>query len=226
MVRLGIVTLVVLLSLCASCGDALPGQDYAGEALYTWTGRMYVQRGPGVNRGRLALFWWDIRQDGFVPLVTKDINITVTDDFPAVYTARLFEPPPAEAFYTTEQGTRMATGLIVLYADLNQDQRYDPLDDRVIGGNSSFAIAYADGTITGDDFELLIGQLDNGYQAAAVLDDDCPPGRNNRDMSQNDRFVFTALERTRPRGRSIDLIVSADTNGFPGDVYACPLNSR
>ena len=219
--------LAVAATLCA-CGDPMPAEDYAGEALLERTGRIFIRRPPGeeVAEGRMVLLWWDVEREGFVVRATQEVALSLTEAFPAFYTLRLFQPPPAEARVTLEgDDTPVAAALIALYADRDGDGRYDPEVDRLIGGNASFAVTWATRRVEASASPSLFWPMEGGYQVHTVLGDGCPSREELQagvDVGDEpEGFVFRGLGQAG-LGSLIDLFVEPEIEDPLSDLYMCP----
>lgn len=152
---------LLFLLLAAACGQPVD-TTYAGEALVTLRGQASLSatdrpEGPV----RLTLAWYPtVVDDAAAPpsapaaILTEDVPFQAT--FPADFALPLHQPPPANARVAVggQLRGRAATGFLLAYRDVNDNQRLDPIPanggtptrDRVVGsswgGLESFVVLY------------------------------------------------------------------------------------
>ena len=152
---------LLFLLLVAACGQPVD-TTYAGEALITLRGQASLSatdrpEGPV----RLTLAWYPtVVDDAAAPpsapaaILTEDVPFTAT--FPADFALPLHQPPPENARVAVggQLRGRAATGFLLAYRDVNDNQRLDPIPadggtptrDRVVGaswgGLDSYVVLY------------------------------------------------------------------------------------
>ena len=175
----------LLLTLFAvACADALVDLDYHGEPLFHLEGKVEQLESPGFTgtwgapgaqswdaeeeealaqgQLQLAVFWSpdtkDAKATGTVAAVEQQAVTTAA--FPARYQLTLYRPPPANLLHQDPDGQgRYAIGLVIIYVDMDRNGVWNPEIDRLVGGASGRAIAYAP---TGAD-SVHFGHLEPGY---------------------------------------------------------------
>ena len=182
--RLG--PILSLLILAAACGRPVD-TTYAGEPLVTLRGQASlspIDRPDGPVR--LTLAWYSGLVDDAAALpsapasiLTEDISFQST--FPADFALPLNQPPPEGARVAVGGRIRgrAATGFLLAYRDVNDNQRLDPLPasgglpsrDRVVGsswgGLDSYVLLYVEEAQDADTglqrgFNLLHLTVDGG----------------------------------------------------------------
>ncbi|MCO4743246.1 MAG: hypothetical protein KC912_00565 [Proteobacteria bacterium] len=180
------------LALLGSCGG-LVGGDYRGEALYTVHGSVFVDPDdPDASWPdaplRVAIFW--AGADGFNE---TEQAVVIETEFPARYSLSIYQPPPPGVlFYTPWHDAKVAVGVPMLYLDHNEDHRWTPNEEPIVGGSYDLAVVYAEashGQATLD--------VQEGYQSMWALDEVC------------DDRVATGTEFFPADGAPMDLFVGA-----------------
>lgn len=146
----------------AGCGDPLVGDTFTGTPVFSIGGAV-VQANPRVpaSHGVVSarLFWIGATDAGGEQAARLDADL-------AEFSMTLFEPPPAEATAfgaLVEQGT-LGLAVIGVYADTDDDQRYDPEVDRLLGASAQHVVVHtSEGVAAGSPAAALLGELPPGY---------------------------------------------------------------
>lgn len=155
------ITLALGLTL-AGCGAPLVGEDFSGTPVFSIRGAV-VQANPRIpaSHGVVSarLFWIGADPAAAEQSARLDADL-------AEFSMTLFEPPPAAAtaFDGLVGSGRLGLGVIGLYADTDDDQRYDPDVDRLLGASAQHVVVFAsEGVPAGSPAEALLGVLEPGY---------------------------------------------------------------
>jgi hypothetical protein len=136
--------LAVLALFTARCGDPLVPDGYRGEPLFELEGQLVslTELGPlAEGTPRVGLFWsptGDTREAPAQLVEQRSATIDVT--FPAAFKVRLFESPPPAAFAARAE---LAVGVLLVYLDADENGRFDPAGDRLLGGDDRGAVLFA-----------------------------------------------------------------------------------
>jgi hypothetical protein len=132
----------ILAFLEGGCGDLLD-PDHPGEPLWTLPCRIQNSQEVPVSNLRVAFLWNLARSQpdpvgehgemviGGVARIAQDLALE--PDFPARFTLRLYDLPPAEAMHPGEEfqqgweGVEVAHGELVIYEDRNTNDALDML---------------------------------------------------------------------------------------------------
>lgn len=160
--------------LCPGCGDALVDGDYRGEPLITIRGEILQDEPLGAVEGPvLVSVFWGANTRSMSPRVEQAVNVRT--EFPSRYTLDVYQPPSAEVmFETPREKQTIAMGLILLYADGDGDEIFDPEVDALIGTSQSSVLLWVE-----DNPEESMEELPeaHNFYIGAVDNDDCgrPP---------------------------------------------------
>ncbi|MCA9537869.1 MAG: hypothetical protein KC620_03210 [Myxococcales bacterium] len=118
-------------------------------------------------RLRLSVIWWHIGDFE----VTVEQQSVITGQLPARYRLTLYGPPPAKALQVADGG-HFAIGVVMAYHDYDNDGRYDPYPEAILGGIGDFVILYTPDGIN----DALYGRWSPGYHRARWSPDNCETG--------------------------------------------------
>ena len=194
--------LTAILALTASpmgCGDPLIGPTYLGTPLFQLGGPV-IQGNPRVpaSHGDLSarVFWLRAPEGAEEQWARLDGGL-------AEFSMTFFEPPPPEAMTFS---SRFSLGIIVLYADRNEDQRFDPAQDQLLGASAQHVVVYAQETLDAEEPSFaLLGRLEPGYH---VFEHDRPS-----------RCPFVTAAACSPEG---GLARTTDTGDVPLTLWTRP----
>lgn len=131
--------------LAVGCGGLASG-DWRGDTLFEARGGVFVDPSdPDVvwpdEPLRVAVFW--AGTDGET---RAEQPVVVETAFPARYELSLHTPPPQSARFRSHWSDKMvAVGVPMLYADRNEDGRWNPSNEPLAGGAFDMAIVWAEG---------------------------------------------------------------------------------
>ncbi len=171
--------IALALLLLAGCGEGLVDPDYRGEPLFRLEGqiRSVVELPPEVREApiRASVFWNPEVRPGAPARLLEQASTSAEVRFPATFVMTFFRPPEPQHFAAVQPP--QAVGLILVYADLDADGRYDPERDRLVGGTREIGVLYTP-PATGDGAgSFVIIELEDGLCLREVEDDDHEDGR-------------------------------------------------
>lgn len=160
--------LALCLLVCGCRFDALQDGAYRGEPLLRVSGT--IQSGEGIElapevaeRSRIAVFWVGDTEN---PVAQRQ-NIS-TNERSLVYEVELFEPPPMNLRWELPGVPgQVAYAYIVLYDDINGDQRWDPERESATGVTQDHVIGFATQALPQ---ELLGRKVPSGFGLYALLE--------------------------------------------------------
>ncbi len=112
---------------------------------------------------------WSLCVDG-----ASGERVSVTGEFPAAFTLTLYQPPPADALITDDDGLRVAYGWFIV-ADPNVETVTfavnEPPPSGIIGGTGTHVLVYAADPIPADSNwgQFLGGAYEVGYHIVEVV---------------------------------------------------------
>lgn len=136
----------------AGCGDALVGEAYRGPVVARIEG-IYAQPHMNVedrDRLRLAVFWapgGEFETDGDALIEHRASTTGVGDGFRFVLTVH--DEPESEHLTETPEGGVYGVGLLVVYDDLNRNNRRDA-DEPIVGGAGNHALLWVPEALSAD----------------------------------------------------------------------------
>lgn len=151
---------MVVIGLCG-CGELEAG-SWLGEPMFEIAGEISAKAGALEGRGpgtlRVALYWLGAR-DAMDPAA-----VVVEGAFPARYTMRLYAPPAARALRSLPDAQeRIAVARILVYLDQDDDARWDPELEPVLGGSEQLGLIWAPADVRGG----ALGQVRAGFHLTA-----------------------------------------------------------
>lgn len=196
--------MVSLAAGLAGCGDPIVGETYLGTPAFQVRGPV-VQRETRIpaSHGTLSarVFWVGAPADAEEQPATLDGGL-------AEFSMTFFDPPPGEATTFTSGGGagRLGLGIIVLYADRDEDSRFDPKQDLLLGASAQHLVVYASSAVRSEDplFSLL-GPL--------------APGFHLYEHDRESQCRFVAAESCAPEGR---LVPAEETGAVTLTLWATP----
>ena len=131
-------------AVLAGCGDGLVNSAYRGEPILRLEGAL-ISIGPGApNTGDaeiLVSVFWNRSINTTPPDFIEQTSVSTAIRFPQGFELRVFEPPLDEHFLVDD--TRVAVGMLLLYADMDGNGSFTQGRDIVMGGNGQSGLAYA-----------------------------------------------------------------------------------
>jgi len=185
-----VIATALITTLASGCNVALVDGAYHGEPLIVLSGQVQIVPtkidGTGGKEGgskdknppkqdpqpkvvelpagtlRLAVMWSDSGVEDATASTFDAVEqaVVTTSSFPARYTLELYTPPPSELLHDDTDTGSYALGLVVAYADADDDGAFDPATDSLLGGAPGRAVLYTPGGITA---KWLDGELGEGY---------------------------------------------------------------
>lgn len=145
-----------------ACGDPVVTEHYAGTPVFEIGGAVVqanarIPASHGVSSARL--FWIGAAPGDGEQAATLGSGL-------AEFSITLFDPPPssAAAFSDLVSAGTLGIGVIALYADTDDDQTFDPTQDRLLGASAQHVVVHAsEGVASGDPAEAVFGLLSPGY---------------------------------------------------------------
>lgn len=214
--------LAIALGAPLACGDPLIGPGYSGTPLFSLGGAVIQPdaRVPSSHGGlQLGVFW--VGGDGQVEQRAR------LDSGLAEYTLTLFDPPPESAFgfASLVPDRSLAIGVMVLYAEADQQSGLDPGRDLILGAAAQHLLVYAAAPLTeGGAGASVFGPLGPGYHLFAqaepstchFLDADRCPAQGPPVAADPERAVPLSLW-----SRPDQVLVPAPALG-PAPLWATP----
>lgn len=156
--RLPIFAVLVL----TACGDPIVTEVYEGTPIFELGGAIVqadarIPASHGVASARL--FW--IGADAADGEQVANLGAGFAE-----FSMTLFDPPPPSAAAFSDRVDRgtLGIGVIAVYADTNDDGRFDPNQDRLLGASAQHVVVHASEGVGAEDaaFDTL-GALTPGY---------------------------------------------------------------
>ncbi|MFN3197182.1 MAG: hypothetical protein ACE366_02020 [Bradymonadia bacterium] len=206
---------ISLAMVLAGCGDPLEDASYRGEPLLVLQGEVRVQSTgltvdevadlpqPASGTLRVALFWSRAAEAAQQVSLIEQQAVT-TSRFPARYALSLYSPPPMEVMVEAPEGNgEVAVGLLLVYIDANEDGRWDPATDRLVGGARQRALVYTPSGASSPFF----GDLQPGYHRVRTAADGraCFQQAHTDFHSETDNELPLYIDMTFPTQVLIDL---------------------
>lgn len=223
--------LLVAAGLLLSCGDASVDGTYRGEPLLTLEGSVLVDSGDAsddelataLGTLRVALFWSrhaGQQTDGPAVSVVEQ-QVLTSAAFPAQYALSIFRPPPEPVLVDSPDGRgRYAVALVLAYVDSDDDGRWSPGIDRLVGGAREAAVLYTpDGASS-----AYFGERAAGFHRVRVQagSDPCFAAPHATLHSDGEPTLTLRLEPTNPATALLDI----DCDGHHREWDVCPAPER
>jgi hypothetical protein len=119
-------------ALLAGCGSLADG-DYRGEVLLEMDGQVLMDGSLGFDSDLGVAVHWS---RALTPEAGAQ-SVVVATEFPANYSVQFFHPPAGTTFIPLfgEEGLNAAVGEIVVFEDVDGDDRWSPDREPVMGGS-------------------------------------------------------------------------------------------
>ena len=159
--------------LITSCGDPLASGTYSGETLLTIEGQVWLEPGEDYlddENVRMAIFWTGSSALGTANQITMfEQPVRTRGTFPSGLEVTLHNPPAPHLITPLEGGQgSLAIGLLLLYADDNNNKKLEYKNERIIGGSESHMIVYTPEGASGNTIE---GTLGSGFHVMELVDE-------------------------------------------------------
>lgn len=164
------------------CSGELLGADYRGTPLFSFEGSVadYRLDTTPIEALRASIFWSKTGKTSTIAsALVEQPNVTLSITFPATMRFRVFEPPASAPMAGADWP--FAIGMILIYEDVNGNDRYDHGELR--GGAFDQIVTYAEAGLS--LAQSPVGRaIPTGY-ALTPVSLPCargmrlPPGRNN-----------------------------------------------
>ncbi len=157
----------------AACGDPLADADYQGLPLMELSGQVLLEEAlQGVEgQVRVAVYWSSQQEEHGIQ---HQQETEVGTSFPALYSLKLYTPPPDEVFYQPRHAPHaMALGVPIVYDDVDLDGAFDE-GEPVLGGAQATLVLY-----TGESLEQQLppdGEGGGGGGGGSGREDDTGQG--------------------------------------------------
>lgn len=151
-----------MLLVTAACGDPLVGETFTGTPVFSIGGAVVQAnaRIPASHGDPSARLFW-IGADAARSEQAATLGAALAE-----FSMTLFEPPPPEAAAFTHLVSEgeLAIGVIALYADKNDNQTFEPTQDRLLGASAQHVVVHASAGVAAEDpAAALLGAVDPGY---------------------------------------------------------------
>ena len=146
---------------------------------------------------RLSLFWAPTAEVAGPEDEAVEQQSVSTASLPARYALTLYRPPPVGVLHEGEGG-HYGLAVIVAYYDTDNDGRYDPRAEPLLGGTPEHAILYTPNGVE----DPILGTWPAGYHVVRV--DPCDPAATgDRYQSASGRLVPVELSGSAPFPRDL-----------------------
>ncbi len=142
-----------LAAALSACGDPLADTSYRGEPLFKLDGQISTVEtlSSELREANFAVsMFWSPNDPIETTTLIEQPSVTTTVRFPSTFTLRVFEPPAAEHFSSSDAQT--AFGLVLVYVDADNDQHFDAsAGDKLVGGSTDRGLVYALSDVAAED---------------------------------------------------------------------------
>jgi hypothetical protein len=133
------IALAVLLFAC----DPLVEDGYLGEPIFKVRGETTFMMAPipGEEVTHRASAFWNVGSAGSIDLI-EQTSVTTEVFLPDVFDVIFFRPPEPQHF----RSSREAIGILLVYADVDRDGRWNDQVDALLGATTRQGFAYSTAT--------------------------------------------------------------------------------
>ena len=224
--------LLLAAGLVAGCSEPLATAGYRGKALLRLQGKILVDAWTTEVLGfptdlKVAVFW-----NGDAALSNPDEatamaeEVRVQGSFPADVEVTLFQPAPDAVLQSLDDRPgRLGLAVILLYVDVDRDDRWDRHDEAIVGGAPGVALVYATEAVplaTGGALKVGYNLVDASHITMEGSHEPAEPPVDGADDPDADAGLLTGhwLDRVRldHTPDRIDLLLTEDVFSIIPDL--------
>jgi hypothetical protein len=163
----------LLLLVLAGCGGPLVDEGYLGEPLFKVRGQLLAMPAPVPGEERLhraSVFWSTKFPITAASELVEQTSVSTQIFLPDVFDVIFFRAPERQHFLSADPP--FAVGVLLVYVDRDDNQRFTPPGDNILAGTTSEGFAFAPSEI-GSDRSPTGATLPAGFSVIA-LPASCP----------------------------------------------------